>query len=132
MEDAFRTVWCPFFNVWTFVQFLFIETGLFLPNLFVVLSFATSMFELVAVDQLGIEDAFATEACRCVLQKVQMAVEIYRYHQQGQREDILKEQEAHADDDAFLTSADAPERSDGAEIIVLDERIERGDYRENR
>ena len=67
VQDAFRTVGRPFFDERTFVQLLFVETDLFLPYLFVILSFGTSVFELVAVDQLSIQDAFATEAGWCVL-----------------------------------------------------------------
>ena len=67
VQDTFRTVGRPFFDERTFVQLLFVETDLFLLYLFVILSFGTSVFELVAVDQLSIQDAFATEAGWCVL-----------------------------------------------------------------
>ena len=64
VQDAFRTVGRPFFNERTFIQFLFVETNLSLPYLFVILSFVTSVFELVTVDQLGIQDTFTTESRR--------------------------------------------------------------------
>ena len=81
MQDAFRTVGRPFFNERTFIQFLFVETNLSLPYLFVILSFVTSVFELVTVDQLGIQDTFTTESRRGILQELKMSVEIYRNNQ---------------------------------------------------